>query len=42
MEGPVAQPVLYALEAVHSDALGDKKALLSLPLELRRLIQHED
>ncbi|MCH8837703.1 MAG: tetratricopeptide repeat protein [Candidatus Marinimicrobia bacterium] len=34
-----AQPVLSMLKAAAADAQGDKKALLALPLELRRLIQ---
>jgi len=36
-----AKPALDMLTAARKDALGDPKALLDLPLELRRLIQHE-
>ncbi|MCH8024500.1 MAG: hypothetical protein IIB43_07320 [Candidatus Marinimicrobia bacterium] len=36
---PDAQFVLSMLKAASADAQGDKKALLALPLELRRLIQ---
>ncbi len=36
---PDAQPVLSMLKAAAAYAQGDKKALLALPLELRRLIQ---
>ena len=36
---PDAQPVLSMLKAAAADAQGNKKALLALPLELRRLIQ---
>lgn len=37
-EIPGAQPLLDMLGAARRDALGDKKALMELPLELRRLI----
>ena len=36
---PEARPLLDILGAARRDALGDKKALLTLPVELRRLIE---
>ena len=36
---PKYQPVLEMLQAIRRDAMGDKQALLNLPLELRRLIR---
>lgn len=38
---PEAQPLLQVLNAVRRDALGDKKALMDIPLEWRRLIEKE-
>ena len=34
-----AEPVLQILQAARLDAMGDRKALLSLPIELRRLVE---
>jgi len=36
-----AAPALQILNAIRRDAMGDRKALLELPLELRRLVQPE-
>ncbi len=40
-EIPEAQAALDMLNAARRDAMGDDKALLALPLELRRLIERE-
>ncbi len=40
-EIPEAQAALDMLSAARRDAMGDDKALLELPLELRRLIERE-
>jgi hypothetical protein len=36
------QPIVQILEAIRGEALGDKHALLNLPLELRRLVRPEE
>jgi tetratricopeptide (TPR) repeat protein len=39
---PSCQPALQMLAVIRRDALGDNRALLELPLELRRLIKTDD
>ena len=39
---PACGPAIQMLEAIRRDALGDDRALLKLPLELRRLIRPEE
>ena len=36
---PDAAPALQLLQAARRDALGDRKALLDLPIEMRRLVK---